>query len=181
MPFDLMPVQSCRLTSNIELTMPKHMLRPQGDFPIAGLGRRLAAIFYDGLLCLAIAMVVTLAYQQGLLRAIYGNDQLKALADAGALDADPLLASLVFLAVFAFFAKFWMHNGQTLGMQVWRIRVQNKDGTAISLWQALLRFITAIASWAFCGLGFWWMLWDKQRSSWHDHYSESVIVCLPKK
>jgi uncharacterized RDD family membrane protein YckC len=66
-------------------------------------------------------------------------------------------------------------------MQVWRIRVQNKDGSAISLWQALLRFLTAIASWIFGGLGFWWMLWDKQNMSWHDHYSESVIVCLPKK
>jgi uncharacterized RDD family membrane protein YckC len=157
------------------------MLRPEGEFPVAGLGRRLAAIFYDGLLCLAISMVVTLAYQQGLLRAIYGNDQLKALADAGALDTDPLLATLVFLSLFAFFAKFWTHSGQTLGMQVWRIRVQNKDGSAITLWQALLRFLTALASWLCLGLGFWWTIWDKQHSSWHDHYSESVIVRLPKK
>ena len=161
--------------------MPKHMLRPEGEFPVAGLGRRMAAIFYDALLCLAIAMVVTLLYQQGLLRAIYGNDHLKALADAGALDADPLLASLVFLSLFAFFAKFWTHSGQTLGMQVWRIRVQNRDGSAISLLQALLRFMTALASWACLGLGFWWMLWDKQKNSWHDRYSESVIVSLPKK
>lgn len=161
--------------------MPKHMLRPEGDFPDAGLIRRLAAIFYDSFLCLAIAMVVTLAYQQGLLRAIYGNDQLKALADAGALDADPLLASLVFLCIFAFFAKFWTNNGQTLGMQVWKIRVQNKDGSAISLWQALVRFMTAIASWACLGLGFFWILWGKRGRSWHDSFSESYTVELPKQ
>lgn len=161
--------------------MPKHMLRPEGDYPPADLTRRLAAIFYDSLLCLALAMVVTLAYQQGLLRAIYGSEQLKAMSEAGALDSDPLLASLVFLSLFAFFAKFWTHNGQTLGMQVWRIRVQNKDGSAISLWQALIRFLTAMLSWACLGFGFWWILWDKRKCGWHDHYSESLIVLLPKR
>ena len=40
--------------------MPKHQLRPQGDFPTAGLIRRLAALFYDFLLCVALIMVVTL-------------------------------------------------------------------------------------------------------------------------
>ncbi len=99
--------------------MPKHTLRPQGDFPTAGLIRRLAAIFYDVLLCVALVMVVTLAYQQGILRMIHGGDTLRAMAEAGALDHDPVLASLALLSLFAFFAKFWTHNGQTLGMQAW--------------------------------------------------------------
>ena len=159
--------------------MPKHMLRPEGEFPIAGLGRRLAAIFYDFILCLAIAFVIGLAYK-GTQAGIYGFEQFKALSDSNAFSRAPLY-SLVFLAEFAFFAKFWTHSGQTLGMQVWRIRVQNRDGSAISLLQALLRFMTALASWACLGLGFWWMLWDKQKNSWHDRYSESVIVSLPKK
>jgi len=66
-------------------------------------------------------------------------------------------------------------------MQVWGIRVQNADGSAIDLWQALLRFLIAIISWLCGGLGFWWMLWDKKKLSWHDRYSESLIVQLPKK
>ena len=74
--------------------MSRHQLRPQGDFPPAGLVRRLAAMFYDFLLCMALMMVVTLLYQQGILRLIYGAEQLKALADAGGLDRDPILASL---------------------------------------------------------------------------------------
>ncbi|MDP2747866.1 MAG: RDD family protein, partial [Pseudomonas sp.] len=32
--------------------MPKRLLRPQGEFPSAGLIRRLAAMFYDVLLCI---------------------------------------------------------------------------------------------------------------------------------
>ncbi|WP_455232151.1 RDD family protein [Geopseudomonas aromaticivorans] len=161
--------------------MSKHQLRPQGDFPPAGLVRRLAAMFYDFLLCMALMMVIALLYQQGLLRLIHGAEQLRALADAGALDHDPVLASLLLIGVFAFFAKFWTHSGQTLGMQVWGVRIQNKDGSAIDLWQALLRFFIAIGSWLCCGLGFLWMLWDKDQRTWHDRYSDSVVVQLPKK
>jgi uncharacterized RDD family membrane protein YckC len=161
--------------------MSKHQLRPQGDFPPAGLIRRLAAMFYDFLLSVALMMVVTLIYQQGILRLIHGGDKLKAIAEAGGLDVDPILASLLLVSLFAFFAKFWTHNGQTLGMQVWGIRVQNKDGSAIDLWQALLRFFIAIGSWLLGGLGFLWMLWDKDKCTWHDRYSESVVVQLPKR
>ena len=160
--------------------MPKHMLRPQGEFPSAGLIRRCAAIFYDFLLSIALLMVVTLLYKMAQM-AIVGEQQLRQMSDAGALDGDPLLSTLLVMSLFGFFAKFWTHNGQTLGMQVWRIRVQNKDGSAISLWQALIRFLTAMLSWACLGLGFWWILWDKRKCGWHDHYSESVIVLLPKR
>ncbi len=159
--------------------MPKHMLRPEGEFPIAGLGRRLAAIFYDLILCLAIAFVIGLAYK-GTQAGIYGFEQFKALSDSNAFSRAPLY-SLVFLAEFAFFAKFWTHSGQTLGMQVWRIRVQNKDGSAISLWQALVRFMAAIASWACLGLGFLWVLVSKEKRSWHDSFSDSYLVELPKQ
>src|SRR5690606_21252685 len=99
------------------LLMPKHMLRPPGQYPRANLARRLAACFYDFLLSVALMMVITLVYQQAVLRLVYGSEQLLAMSQAGALDRDPLLASLVLLGLFAFYAKFWTHNGQTLGMQ----------------------------------------------------------------
>jgi uncharacterized RDD family membrane protein YckC len=159
--------------------MPKHILKPQGDFPVAGLPRRLAAMFYDFLLCVALLMVVILLYKM-VQMAIFGEEQLRQMSDAGALDNDPLLATVLLFSLFGFFAKFWTYTGQTLGMQVWGIRIQNADGSAIDLWQALLRFIVAIISWLPCGLGFLWMLWDKQKRSWHDMYSESRVVQLPK-
>lgn len=159
--------------------MPKHLLHPQGDFPPAGLIRRLAAIFYDFLLCIALLIVVTFLYKLALM-GLYGEAQLKQLSDSGALDGDPLLSTLLLFSLFGFFTKFWTHGGQTLGMQVWGIRVQNADGSAIDLWQALLRFLLSIVSWLCLGLGFLWILWDKQKRSWHDIYSNSRIVQLPK-
>jgi uncharacterized RDD family membrane protein YckC len=160
--------------------MPKHLLRPQGSFPAASLGRRLAAIFYDAFLCLALLMVTALIYKLVMMGFI-GEAKLKAMSESGSLDGDPLLSTLLFFVLFAFFAKFWTHSGQTLGMQVWGIRVQNADGTGISLWQALLRFVVAIASWLCLGLGFIWALFDKQNRSWHDMYSNSQLVRVPKQ
>ena len=160
--------------------MSKPLLQPQGDFPVAGLGRRFAAMFYDFLLCTALLMVTTLVYKM-IQMAIIGETQMRAMTEAGALDGDPLLSTILLFALFGFFAKFWTHGGQTLGMQVCGIRVQNPDGTAISLWQALLRFIVSIASWLCVGLGFFWVLFDKQKRSWHDMYSETQLVRVPKR
>ena len=160
--------------------MPKHMLRPQGEFPSAGLVRRFAAMFYDFLLSLALLIVTTLLYKVAQM-GIYGQEQLRQMSDAGALDGDPLLSTLLVMILFAFFAKFWTHNGQTLGMQVWGVRVQNADGTAISLWQALLRFIVSIGSWLCLGLGFVWSIFDKQKRTWHDMYSNTQLVRIPKQ
>lgn len=159
--------------------MSKHQLYPQGAFPTAGLPRRLAAMFYDFLLCVALLIIVTFIYKLTQM-AILGTERLKQLSDSGALDGDPLLSTLLFFSLFGFFAKFWTYKGQTLGMQVWGLRVQNTDGTAITLWQAMLRFLIAIASWLCLGLGYLWMLWDKQGRTWHDIYSESQVVRLPK-
>ena len=103
------------------------------------------------------------------------------MTDAGQLDGDPLYSTVLLLVLFGFFAKFWTHGGQTLGMQVWGIRVQNANGTAISLWQALLRFMVSIASWLCIGLGFFWSLFDKQKRTWHDIYSDTRLVRIPKK
>lgn len=160
--------------------MPTHFLRPQGEFANAGLPRRLAAMCYDAILSLALLMVMTFAYLM-VLKLIYGETQLKAMSEAGTLNGDPLLSTLLLFSLFAFFAKFWTHNGQTLGMQVWGIRVQNADGSAIDLWQALLRFLLAIISFLCAGLGFWWILFDRQKRSWHDIYSGSCTVQLPKR
>lgn len=160
--------------------MPRPLLHPQGDFAPASLARRLAAVCYDAVLCIALLLVTAFLYKLTLM-AIIGEARLRALSDSGSLDGDPLLSTLLFLVLFGFFATFWTRAGQTLGMQVWGIRVQNADGSRISLVQALLRFMIAIGSWLCVGLGFIWVLFDKQNRSWHDLYSGSQLVRLPKR
>jgi uncharacterized RDD family membrane protein YckC len=60
-------------------------------------------------------------------------------------------------------------------LRAWKIKVLTLDQKSISWKQALLRFATAIVSWGFFGLGFFWILIDKNRRSWHDHLSKTAL------
>jgi uncharacterized RDD family membrane protein YckC len=135
-------------------------------YETAGLFRRLAAMFYDTLLLFSVLLFATAA---------------ALLVTKGSLDYhNPFFRTYLFLVCFLFYAWFWMHGGQTLGMRAWRLRVQRFDGGPITLWQALLRFLAAIPAWALLGLGYLWILVDRDRLALHDRFSESVIVRLPK-
>ncbi len=114
------------------------------DLPSAGVLRRLAAMIYDGLLLVAVLFVATAL----LLPLTHG----KAI-DSG----NPLFNTYLLFVTFVFFAWFWTHGGQTLGMRAWRLRLQRRDGHAIGWWHALLRFLTALPAWVviFLGVGRW--------------------------
>lgn len=160
--------------------MAVKQLYPSGDFPTPGVARRVASAFYDLMLCLSLVMVLTMAYQQGVLRWIYGPETLQAMSEAGRLDRDPLLSALMILAVVGFFGLFWTLRGQTLGMQAWRMRVQQLDGTSITWRQAINRVSVSLISWLCGGLGIWWALWDRQSRTWADIASGTRTVVLPK-
>ncbi len=144
------------------------MSQATNDYPHCPLMRRLAAILYDGLLLLAILFIASAIH----------------LAISGGGDAsiapDVVRSIFIFLIAFAFFAFFWLHGGQTLGMRAWRIRLQNRGGGPITPWQVMLRFLVAIVSWLCFGLGFLWSLIDKEKLTWHDRYSMTELVVIPK-
>ena len=90
-----------------------------------------------------------------------------------------LAAMLV--ASFGYFGLSWRRGGQTLGMRAWRIRLVGKDGESACDWSALvLRFVVAGISLSAFGLGFLWSLIDRERRTWHDLASGTVLVRLPK-
>lgn len=132
----------------------------------AGLMRRLAAMVYDALVLMAVWMLVGFV-------AVALN--------GGEANESPLFHSALLVVTFAFFAFFWMRAGMTLGMQAWRLRVQDGDGRPLSLMQALVRFVAAIVSLAAGGLGYWWILFDAEKRSWSDMASGSRVVVVPKK
>ena len=136
--------------------------------PHCGLLRRLAAILYDSILLAAVLFFASL-----LATPLLGDHP-----SAGMLLAFRLYLVLI---MFAFFAWFWSHGGQTLGMRAWRIRLHNRMPGPISLWQLMLRFIVATSSWLFFGIGFLWSLFDKDKLTWHDRFSMTELVELPKK
>ena len=136
------------------------------DYRPAGLIVRLLAMFYDSLLLFSALLIAT---------------ALALLVTKGALSYhNPFFRTFLFLICFSFYAWFWLHGGQTLGMRAWRLRLQRPDGHAVSIWQVLLRFLAAIPSLAIAGLGLFWMLVDRDKMAIHDRISESVIVRLPR-
>ncbi|WP_108445409.1 RDD family protein [Halomonas denitrificans] len=143
----------------------------------AGLGRRLGAMLYDGLLVLAIWIVIA-ALHLAVVRLVLGVP-----AEQVGVGAAQVLSLrlLMALGAFVFFAFFWTRGGMTLGMQAWRLRVQTRDGCSITALQALQRFLVATISLAAFGLGYLWILLDDEKRSWPDIVSNTRVVVLPKR
>lgn len=136
--------------------MTKHL-------PAASLLRCFTAMFYDSLLLFSVLFfAAALAYP-------LTHGQVS-------------LAFRIYLLIvcFLYFAWPWLHGGQTLGMKAWRIQLQSINGKPITWYQALLRFLMAIISIIIFGIGFFWMVIDKQKRTWHDWISGTRIVLLPK-
>lgn len=81
---------------------------------------------------------------------------------------------------FAFYGWFWTHGGQTLGLKAWKIKVLTFEQTPLSWQQAAVRFAAAILSLAVCGLGFFWIVWDKKSYAWHDYLSKTSLFFEPE-
>lgn len=143
--------------------MPKSIPAPKP----AGLLRRLAALFYDSLLLLALWFIAT-----ALLLPFTGGAAIRA--------NNPLFTTYLLFVSFFFYGWFWLHGGQTLGMRSWRLQLHNLRPGPINWWQALLRFLVAIPSAALLGIGYLWMLVDSKKLTWHDRYSETMVVQLDK-
>ncbi|MCL7941936.1 RDD family protein [Halomonas sp. ATCH28] len=143
----------------------------------AGLGRRLGAMLYDGLLVLAIWIVIASAHL-AVVRLV-----LEVPAEQVGTGLAQVISLRLLLAVtaFAFFAFFWTRGGMTLGMQAWRLRVQTLDGCSITGFQALQRFLVAGISLGAFGLGYLWILVDGEKRSWPDIASGTRVVVLPKR
>lgn len=131
----------------------------------AGLFRRLGAILYDSLLLIALGALATVPFV-----AVYGDD----------MPAENALHQLTLLAVaYAFFVGFWCWRGTTLGMQAWRLRIENDDQQLPTIGQASIRFVVAVVSWLALGLGFLWQLWDSDQLTWHDRASGTRLRYYP--
>lgn len=87
------------------------------------------------------------------------------------------LAYLI-LIIYLFFAWFWVRGGQTLGMRAWKIRLVSTRQPGISVtWQeSWLRFVGALFSWACLGAGFLWSMFDTERMTWHDRFSNTMLI-----
>jgi uncharacterized RDD family membrane protein YckC len=155
---------------------------------VPSIGRRIAALPYEALLLLALALVMSFP--------IAG---LKGATLSGA----PQVIFQVYLVavIFAYFTWFWRHGGQTLPMKTWRFKVVARDGGAIGWQRASLRFVFAglfygpavagimmmffpnrlsplLTMWTFLPMfaTLFWARFDTDRQFLHDRWASTRIV-----
>jgi uncharacterized RDD family membrane protein YckC len=164
-----------------------------------GLLRRLAALLYDGLLLFGILLLAT-----GLVVVPYGQLVGPEFPSHAWWFRAWLVATVV-----GFYAYFWTHGGQTLGMNAWRLRLMRADGASLRLADALLRLacvalylmpatavylidrvwgmpsITGWIGWTLtlapAMLGLLWVLVDPDGLAWHDRCSRTRLVLVARQ
>jgi len=115
-------------------------INKQKQDSIAGPIRQFLALFYDAWLLAAVFMfasALTLPFTQG------------EPVSAG----NPFMTTYILLVWYGFYAWFWTHGGQTLGMRSWKLKLVTTSGEAVNLWHALLRFISGIPAWLLIAIG----------------------------
>jgi len=122
--------------------------------PRASFGRRFVAALVDAIL---------LGVVNGIFFAAIGR---------GGAEA---LGALVSLGYFAYFEG--SSAGQSVGKRVMSIRVIDfSSGGSIGYARAAVRWVGRILSGLACLLGYLWMLWDKEKQTWHDKIANTVVV-----
>ena len=158
----------------------KQQAAQAGELPAAGLLRHLLVMIYDAFIVFAVLMVA-------------GAVALKLPFHSQVAGKDLAYTTYLMAAWFSYLAWCWRHGGMTLGMRAWKVRLLNtragkQSAGAESLspalppawWQCGLRFAGSFLSALPLGLGYWWLLFDRDRRSWHDRLSQTRLVYLGK-
>ncbi|MFY2763292.1 RDD family protein [Arenimonas sp. MALMAid1274] len=86
------------------------------------------------------------------------------------------LWGVCWLVTGAYAVHSWRRSGQTLGMRPWRLKVIAADGRPAGPRALALRYAVSTLSLAALGLGFLWSLFERERRTWHDLASATVMV-----
>jgi uncharacterized RDD family membrane protein YckC len=86
-----------------------------------------------------------------------------------------VLGLVLSLAYFTYFEG--SPSGQTVGKKALGVRVIDfATGGPIGYGRGFIRWISRILSAIPCLLGYFWMLWDKEKQTWHDKLATSIVV-----
>ena len=132
----------------------------------AGFLKRILALVYDSLLIGAIVLVLSL---------------LLVFVNGGYPESGSFVSFIqFFILIFAgpiFYSYFWIANkGQTTGMQAWKIQLVTIDETELNIKKTMLRCLISTISFACFGMGYLWILYDKDNLSWSDILTKTKVI-----
>ena len=134
----------------------------------SGFFRRVFSLLYDSFAVLGIILSLTL---------------LLVLINGGAPERGSIAGLLQLLITVlsgpVFFSYFWLVNdGQTLGMQAWKIKLVSEKRLSMRI--CLLRCAFSTFSFLFFGLGYFYILINKDKKSLADIATKTRIVRIPE-
>ena len=131
-----------------------------------GFFRRILALVYDSLVVAGILLSFTL------LLVIFNEGY----AEPGSFISIVQLIVCVCVGPF-FYSYFWLvNNGQTIGMQAWKIRLVSLNNSKLNAKQTYLRCLVSTLSFVCFGIGYFWILFNKNNLSWSDIVTQTRIV-----
>jgi uncharacterized RDD family membrane protein YckC len=128
--------------------------------PRATFGRRLGAYLLDVLIISVVSFI---------------------LIAIGAAISDTA-AVIAYLVVVVGSAAYFIYfeggpTGQTIGKRALGIRVIDYNtGGPLGYGRGFIRWIARLVSSLLCYLGYLWMLWDREKQTWHDKLASTVVV-----
>lgn len=153
----------------------------RADLPPAPLWRRLVAMIYDGLL-LAAMIIISI----GIIVPIYTHSglPLETIGDTDVVTPPDwfnqyVIGPIIMIEVWGFYAWFWTHGGQTLGMRAWKLLSRDVHRRPMTLLQTISRFLSGVISTALLGAG-WLMALLPAKQTLHDSLSSTETVVVPK-
>jgi hypothetical protein len=77
----------------------------------------------------------------------------------------------------SFFLIFSIFRQATPGKMLFRLRIVDADTfEAPKLWQHIARTLAYVISALPCGFGFFRMIWNKRKQTWHDAIAGTVVI-----
>ena len=145
--------------------------------PDALMLQRMLALLYDLWPVVALWMLLSALFNLGFFVAGHGEREI--LKTGSALGILLWLCCWWVAGVYAVMS--WSRGGQTLGMRAWRLRVTGMGETPPTRKQLIQRYAVGTISLLLGGLGFWWACFSRDRLTWHDQFSSTRMVRVPKR
>ena len=127
-----------------------------------------ACLIYEALVVIALSLVCTTVF-------------VLLLGDATIGVKRYLLQLFLWLTAGVYFVWCWQKTGQTLAMQTWQLKLLNQDGEPLTLMAAIARYVFASLSLIAFGLGYMWVIVDKDRLFLHDRVLKNKVIFDPRK
>jgi uncharacterized RDD family membrane protein YckC len=165
-----------RLESQPEFTAtPQGIEAPNENVRWGGFFRRAGASLIDFVMIILLFTLMGIMAYVGFKVGLAAHDRPISWSNAA-----PLMSFLTFAGMgltTAYFVVFHGMEGKTIGKWLLGLRVVSMDQAALTYRQALLRWVGTVGfGLVSFGLSFLWVLWQRERRSWHDFLARTWVI-----